>query len=296
MSVRTRRRPIKRPPDRPTGLPFWVLLPALLLVTLAAYYPAWHGGFLWDDDAHITRVDLRSLHGLWRIWFEVGATQQYYPVTHSAFWLLHRMFGDVTLGYHLVNIGLHATSAFLFAVILRRLAVPGAVLAAFIFALHPVHVESVAWITELKNTLSAVLYLGAFLAYLHFDTDRRRRPYAIALGLFALALLSKTVTATMPAALLVVFWWQRGRLRLREDVLPLLPFFALGLTAGVVTSWVERTHIGAGGAEFDLSLIERGLIAGRAIWFYLAKLVWPADLVFIYRRWTIDPSSWTQFL
>ena len=195
-----------------------------LLVTLVAYYPAWHGGLLWDDDAHITRVDLRSFEGLWRIWFDVGATQQYYPVTHSAFWVLYRLFGDATLGYHLVNISLHATSAFLFAVILRRLAVPGAVLAAFIFALHPVHVESVAWITELKNTLSGVFYLGAALAYLRFDADRRRQSYALALVLFALALLSKTVTATLPAALLVVFWWQRGALRWRQDVLPLAPF------------------------------------------------------------------------
>ena len=280
----------------PSGLPTWVLPLALLLVTLAAYYPAWNGGLLWDDDAHITRVDLRSLHGLWRIWFDVGATQQYYPVTHSAFWVLHRLFGDATLGYHLVNISLHATSAFLFAVILRRLAVPGAVLAAFIFAVHPVHVESVAWITELKNTLSGVFYLGAALAYLRFDTDRRKQSYALALGLFALALLSKTVTATLPAALLVVFWWQRGRLRLREDVLPLLPFFALGVIGGAVTSWVERTHIGAEGADFNFSIVERGLIAGRAIWFYLAKLVWPANLVFIYPRWSINPLEWWQYL
>src|SRR5687767_9539976 len=194
MSARTRRRPIKRPPDRspsteepaPSISPPWVLFAGLLLVTLAAYYPAWHGGLLWDDDAHITSVDLRSLHGLWRIWFDVGATQQYYPVTHSAFWVLHRFFGDATLGYHLVNICLHATSAFLFAVLLRRLAVPGAVVAAFIFAVHPVHVESVAWITELKNTLSGVLYLSAAIAYVNFDTNRRKRWWALAFGLFAL--------------------------------------------------------------------------------------------------------------
>ena len=269
---------------------------ALILAALAAYYPAWHGGLLWDDDAHITRVDLQSLHGLWRIWVDVGATQQYYPVTHSAFWVLHRLFGDATLGYHLVNISLHATSAFLFAVILRRLAVPGAVLAAFIFALHPVHVESVAWITELKNTLSGVFYLSAALAYLRFDTDRRRPWYLLSLGLFVLALLSKTVTATLPAALLVVFWWQRGRLRVREDVVPLLPFFALGVIGGAMTSWVERTHIGAEGAEFGFSAIERGLIAGRAMCFYLAKLVWPANLVFVYPRWSIDPLAWWQYL
>jgi Flp pilus assembly protein TadD len=299
MSARTRRRPIKRSPDgtpAPSIFPAWIVFFALLLVTLVAYYPAWHGGLLWDDDAHLTRVDLRSLQGLGRIWFDVGATQQYYPVTHSVFWVLHRLFGDATIGYHLVNISLHATSAFLFAVILRRLAVPGAVLAAFIFALHPVHVESVAWITELKNTLSGVLYLGAALAYLRFDSDRQRPPYALALVLFILALLSKTVTATLPAALLVVFWWQRGQLRLRGDVLPLVPFFVLGVIGGAVTSWVERTHIGAEGAAFGFSAIERGLIAGRAIWFYLGKLIWPSNLVFIYPRWTIDSLAWWQYL
>ena len=142
---------------------------ALLLVTLVAYAPVWHGGMLWDDDAHVTRSAFRSAAGLWRIWFEVGATQQYYPVLHSAFWVLHRVFGDETLGYHLVSIALHGLSACLFVVLLRRLRVPGALLAGVIFALHPVHVESVAWITELKNTLSGVWYLVAALAYLRFD-------------------------------------------------------------------------------------------------------------------------------
>ena len=296
MSARARRQPIKRSPDPPKVIPSWVLFVALLVVTLVAYYPAWHGGVLWDDDAHITRADLQSPDGLWRIWFDVGATQQYYPVTHSAFWILHRLFGDVTLGYHLANIGLHATSAFLFSCILRRLAVPGAVLAAFIFALHPVHVESVAWITELKNTLSGVLYLGAAVAYLKFDASRRRQSWVLAFVFFAFALLSKTVTATLPAALLVVFWWQRGQLRWREDVAPLLPFFALGVAGGVVTAWVERTHIGAEGAAFDFSFVERLLIAGRAIWFYLGKIFWPSNLVFIYPRWNISLVEWWQYL
>src|SRR3990170_2006766 len=142
---------------------------ALLVATLAAYFPAWHGGPLWDDDAHVTREALRGLDGLRRIWTDVRATQQYYPLTHTAFWLMHRLWGDATLGYHIVNIVLHACSAFLVWLVLGRLAVPGAMLAAFVFALHPVHVESVAWITELKNTLSTVLYLLAALFYLRFD-------------------------------------------------------------------------------------------------------------------------------
>jgi len=274
----------------------WLLLPLLVLATLAVYYPAWHGGVIWDDDAHLTRVDLRSVDGLGRIWFDVGATQQYYPVVHSAFWILHKLWGDDTLGYHLVNIILHALTGFLAAVVLRRLAVPGAYLTAVIFALHPVHVESVAWISELKNTLSGVFYLSAALAYLHFDTGRKKRFYALALALFILALLSKTVTATLPAALLVVFWWQRGTLSRRHDVLPLVPFFALGAAGGLFTAWIERTVIGAQGAEFQFTLIERCLIAGRAIWFYLGKLCWPAELTFIYPRWQIDHRVWWQYL
>jgi len=268
----------------------------LLLATLAAYYPAWHGGMLWDDDRHITRSDLRSAEGLSRIWFELGATQQYYPLTHSAFWVMHRIWGDRLLFYHLINIVLHVSAALLVAILLKRLAVPGAWLAAMIFALHPVHVESVAWISELKNTLSGVLVLAAALAYLRFDACRKRSPYALAIVLFVLALLSKTVTATLPAALLVVFWWQRGRLEWRRDILPLLPFFALGTAAGVMTAWVERTLVGAQGAPYLFTLLERCLIAGRAIWFYLGKLFWPVDLIFIYPRWHVSQNEAWQFL
>ena len=260
------------------------------------YQPAWQGGFIWDDEGHVTRPELRSWQGLCRIWFNLGATQQYYPLLHSAFWTEHILWGDATLGYHLLNIALHALAALLVAWILRRLAVPGAYLAAAIFALHPVQVESVAWITELKNTLSGVFYLGAALLYLRFDETRQRRLYLGALGLFVLGLLSKTVTATLPAALLVVFWWRRGRLSWRRDVLPLTPFFVLGAAAGVFTAWVERKLIGAEGAAFELSLIQRFLLGGRAVWFYLGKLLWPAKLLFIYPRWQLSQAVWWQYL
>ncbi|HUR21514.1 MAG TPA: tetratricopeptide repeat protein [Vicinamibacterales bacterium] len=283
--------PVRHERDRP-----WLLYAGLLLVTLLAYMPAWHGGKLWDDDAHITRAALRSVEGLWRIWFEVGATQQYYPVLHSTFWVLHRLFGDETLGYHLFNIALHALSACLFVVLLKRLRVPGAMFAGFIFALHPVHVESVAWITELKNTLSGVGYLAAALVYLRFDTERRWALYALALVVFVLAVLTKSVTVTLPAALLVVLWWQRGTLRWREDIAPLLPFFALGIAAGLVTAWVEKAYIGASGPAFDFTIIERAMIAGRAAVFYAAKLLWPVHLSFVYPRWDVSRTVWWQYL
>jgi len=285
-----------RPAPAPRAWSAGWLWAALVLLCLAAYWPALGGGFLWDDDGHVTRRELRSLGGLFRIWFEIGATQQYYPVLHSAFWLEHLVWGDSPLGYHLLNVLLHATAATQFAVLLRRLAVPGAVLAALLFALHPVCVESVAWISEQKNTLSAVLYLAAALAWLRFDTDRRPRAYALATGLFVFALLTKTVTATLPAALLVIAWWRRGRLDARRDVVPLLPWFAVATAAGLFTAHFERTLIGASGEAFALGFLERLLLAGRVFWFYLGSLAWPVQLMFIYPRWTIDASSFAHWL
>ncbi len=280
-------------PAAPRALLTWV---ALCVLVLAAYWPALRGGLLWDDDAHVTKPELRDAAGLGRIWTEVGATQQYYPLLHSAFWLEHRLWGDAPTGYHLVNLLQHALAAFLVVALMRRLALPGALFGGALFALHPVCVESVAWISEQKNTLSAIFYLGAALLYLRFDTERRRIFYFAALACFVLALLTKTVTATLPAALLVIFWWQRGRLAWKRDVLPLAPWFALSVGAGLFTAWMERTFIGAEGADFTLTFLERALLAGRVVCFYFGKLLWPADLIFIYPRWTIDASVWTQWL
>jgi tetratricopeptide (TPR) repeat protein len=191
---------------------------------------------------------------------------------------------------------LHFGGALLFARILSTLAISGAWLAAFLFALHPVHVESVAWITEQKNTLSLLCYLLAFQAYLRFDRARTRRDWWIGFTWFTLSLLCKTVTATLPAALLVVFWWQRGRLDWRRDVRPLLPWLALGAMWGLFTSWVEQRYLGATGEDFLLAFPVRVLIAGRAFWFYLGHLVWPWPLNFIYSRWQLEPASALEWL
>jgi tetratricopeptide (TPR) repeat protein len=268
----------------------------LLIATTVAYFPALRGGMVWDDDAHITAPELRPLAGLGRIWTVLGSTQQYYPVLHSAFWVEHRLWGDAMLGYHLTNVLLHVLAAGLVVAAMRRLALPGAWLGGFLFALHPVAVESVAWISEQKNTLSAVFYLSAGLAYLRFDQRRQPAFYWLALGCYVLALLTKTVTATLPAALLVIFWWQRGRLSWRRDLGPLLPWLALGVAAGAFTAWVEWTFIGAHGAAFTLSTAQRILIAGRALGFYVGKLAWPVNLIFIYPRWQVDPRVAWQWL
>jgi tetratricopeptide (TPR) repeat protein len=274
-------------------LGIWI---AIFCVTFIAYFPALRGGFLWDDDGHVCPIGLRSLQGLWRIWSELGATQQYYPILHSAFWLEYRIWGEATIGYHLLNVFLHAGSACFVIAIMRRLALPGAVLAGFIFALHPVAVESVAWISEQKNTLSTLLYLGSVFAYLQFDHDRSRRQYGLALGLFVLALLTKSVTATLPVALFAILWLQRGHLNWRRDIAPLVPWVVIGAGSGLFTAWVEKWVVGAQGADFALTITQRCLLAGRVVWFYLFKLVWPTNLSFIYPRWTLDPTVAWQYL
>ena len=275
----------------------WLFAPVLAIVTFLAYRPAWYGQRLWDDAAHMTRASLQSFEGLKRIWLELGATQQYYPLTHTAFWIEHRLWGSETLGYHLVNIALHLVIALLLVRVLQALEIKGAYLASALFALHPVHVESVAWITELKNTLAGAFFVGTALAYLRFDATRSKRMYALALTAFALGLLAKTAIATLPVALLVVLWWRRGRLAWRRDVAPLVPFLALGLCAAALTAWVERRYVIGGLAmHFGLGPVERALLAGRALWFYLGKLLWPVDLMFFYPRWEITRSVWWLYL
>ena len=268
----------------------------LFAAALVVYLPVLRAGFVWNDADYVTSPALRSLHGLWLIWFKLGATQQYYPLLHSAFWAEHRLWGDSALGYHLVNVLLHATSASLVWLLLRRLAVPGAGLAALLFVLHPVCAESVAWISEEKNTLSTLFYLAAAWRYLDFDDRRRGADYALGLLCFVLALLSKTVAATLPGALLVVLWWERGRLEFRRDILPLIPWLLLGATSGLFSAWVERTYIGANGSDFALNGLERVLVAGREIWFYLGKLLWPAGIIFIYPHWKVSAAAAAQYL
>ncbi|MBW2272161.1 MAG: tetratricopeptide repeat protein [Deltaproteobacteria bacterium] len=277
---------------------------ALLAITILAYLPVLQAGFIWDDDAYVTEnVTLRSLEGLRSIWLEPAALPQYYPVVHTSFWVEYALWELAPAGYHLVNVLLHALASILAWRVLARLAIPGAWLAAAIFALHPVHVESVAWITERKNVLSACFYLAAALAYFRYEPPRRKaaeaaRPiawYAAALFLYLAALLSKSVTASLPAALLLLLWWKRERFEWRS-VLPLLPFFAVGAALGLHTAWLEQAHVGAQGAEWSLSVVERFLVSSRALCFYLGKLAWPWNLSFIYPRWRIDDAEAVQYL
>ncbi len=274
----------------------WFFCLILAVVTILAYQPAWHGGLLWDDDAHIGGSELRTPDGLRRIWFVPRTTQQYYPLLHTSYWLQQKLCGDSITGYHIVNLLLHIGCVVLVLRIVRFLRIPGAELAATIFALHPVNVETVAWIAERKNTLSGVFALAATLWYLRFDETRSRRSYALALGLFLLGLLSKTAIVTLPLALLVIFWWKRGAISWRHDVVPLIPFFFFSAAAGLMTRWVEYGNIGYRARMLDLSLLDRCLIAGRAFWFYLWKLLWPSNLMFVYPRWEISAAVPWQYI
>ncbi len=286
-----------------------VIIALLVVLAAAAYFPALDNGFIWDDPEYIiNNPTLRSVEGLKRIWTEPGATPQYYPLVFSGFWAEFQAWQLEARYYHVINVLLHALSAVLLWALLRKLGIPGAWLAAAVFAVHPVHVESVAWITERKNVQSGVLYVGAFLAYLRFAFGPGRiaggggerggfspKLYLLALGLFVAALLSKTVVCTLPAAIVLVIWWKRGRVG-RRDLTPLIPFFALGIGLAMVTVLMEKFHVGALGDEWSLSFGEKILLAGRILWFYALKLVWPADLMFIYPRWVIDASIWWQAL
>jgi tetratricopeptide (TPR) repeat protein len=285
------------PPD-PGRRERW-LAAAVVIATLVAYVPSMQAGFIWDDAQYVTdNTTLRSLDGLRRMWIP-RETPQYYPLVFTTFWIEHQLWGDRPLGYHVVNVLLHAASAVLVWRLARRLAIPGALLVAAVFALHPVHVESVAWVTERKNVLSGFLYLLAALAYLRFD-DRRGedgrldRWYALALVLFLGALLSKTVTSSLPVALVIMMIAQGRRLTLRR-LAPLAPFLVLGLVLGLHTAHLERTHVGAVGPDFELAFAERVAIAGRALLFYPWKVLVPSELTFIYPRWTIDAHALASF-
>ncbi|MBT8486698.1 MAG: glycosyltransferase family 39 protein [Phycisphaerae bacterium] len=285
----------------------WRLAPlvafGIVLLTLLAYTPALDGGFIWDDDDYLTQNPLVQMPGgLARIWVP-GATRQYYPMVFTTFWIEYRLWGLDPAGYRIVNVLLHAASALVLWRVLRRIGVPGAALIGAAFALHPVHVESVAWITERKNVLSGFLYLLAALAYLRFDdqADPPARPWAFygaALVAFAGALLAKSVTCSLPAALVLVMLFQRRPLTARR-LLPLVPLFAIGLVAALNTAHLERVSVGAVGAAFDADAIDRTLVASRALLFYPTKILWPWPLMFIYPRWSIDPAdlvAWVPFV
>jgi tetratricopeptide (TPR) repeat protein len=271
---------------------------ALVLATVLAYHPVWRAGFIWDDDVYVTHNPLLTApDALRRIWFSLDSPSQYFPLTYTTFYFERLFWGLNPAGYHCVNLLLHAANALLAWRLLTRLRLPGAWLAAALFALHPVQVESAAWITERKNVLMAFFFLLALLAWTRFIDQTTKQPwrsYALALIFSTLALSAKTTACTLPAALLLVLWLKKMPIAWRR-LAQVAPFAALGAGMGLVTIWWERYHQGTQGADFAISPVERVLIASRAFWFYAGKLLWPENLAFSYPRWTIsasDPSAY----
>ncbi len=280
----------------PSDFPLHAGLGALLLVLLVvvSYYPAVMAGFVWDDVIFYDAKPVREWSGLWDIWFNpksLAMEGHYWPVLYTSFWLDHKLWGFEPAGYHAVNILLQSVNTLLVWRLMLRFAVPGAWLIAAVFAVHPLHVESVAWVIARKDLLSGLFYMAAVLVWLRFRETPRWGLYLGALGLFAASLLSKTVTVTLPAVLLVLVWWKRGRVTV-ADGLPLLPFFVAGfaITLGDLGYYTSREPL-----ALDFSLAERLQIASHALWFYVGKIVWPVDLAVIYPFWDVGVGNLAEW-
>ncbi len=272
----------------------WLLFLLLTFAVVAAYLPVWHAGFIWDDDAHLTENPcIVGPLGFKEIWTTAAAT--YYPLVLTTFWLEHAVWGFAPLPYHLVNVLVHSACAILLWVVLARLRVPGAWLGAALWALHPVNVESVAWVTELKNTQSCLFYLLTILLFLHWLEAKRTASYSLALLCAMAAILSKSSTVMLPVVLGLCWWWVERRWVMR-NVPALLPFLLISVAASGWTIWEQQFHSGALGTEWAQTWPQRLIIAGRAVWFYLGKLAWPNPLIFIYPRWDVDASKPLAYL
>ena len=269
------------------------LLTALVFV---AYFPILQtAGWIWDDGDYIVNNPLlHSIEGLRRIWVDSSATPQYYPIVHSTFWFEFQLWGLKPVGFHSVNVFLMVGVALLFWRLLLRLHLPGAWWIAALFAVHPNHVESVAWVTERKNMLSMFFLLAATLRYWSFIETGRWRAYVESLALFAAGLLSKTVIAFMPPALFLLLWWKKPQ-DLKKHLIPLAALFLAGGWMGWRTAMLEVSQVGAEGAAWAWSVAERFLLAGKILWSYAVHLVAP-NPVFLYPKWMPDTSDWMQWM
>jgi protein O-mannosyl-transferase len=267
----------------------------LAFATLAVYWPALHGAWLWDDTLDITgNEQLRDLSGLGQIWVHPSALYDFYPLKFSVQWIQWHLWGMAPTGYHVTNIVLHVLSALLIWRLLARLGVVHAWIGGLLFAVHPIAVESVAWITELKNTLSLPPLLIAFGFFVEYEERRQLRNYVGAIGFFVASMLCKTSGVMFPFVLLLYAWWRRSRLRPR-DVLATVPFFAVSLALGLVTVWFQYHKAMTGGVPLG-GIASRIALSGTAFVFYAWKCVVPINVMAIYPRWSVSPPLWWQFL
>jgi protein O-mannosyl-transferase len=285
-------------PEVATGLPElagkdWFFMAVLVAAVFLAYQGAWQGGFVWDDDTHLLNNPVLKPGGLKTVWVP-GGFLNYWPITCTAYWLEAAAWGLNPLGFHLANIAIHCMNALLMWRVLVRLGLPGARFAAAVFALHPVNVESVAWIAQLKGLLSLMLGLVSMRFFLDHERLGGRWRYALSIAAFLLATLSKGMVITLPLVLLACDWWQRGRVTNRE-LLRVLPYLMIAAVMAGVEVWGQHS-VGADASVRSDGLLSRTAIAGCAVWFYFGKLIWPLDLCWVYPRWTIDVGDPRSYL
>jgi protein O-mannosyl-transferase len=266
---------------------------ALVIALLAAwiYSPCLHGTWLWDDGLEVAQNPvLRAPGGWWTPWVHPEG-MDYFPLKSSLQWLEWHIWGADPFGYHLVSLGLHVASALLVWRLLGLLGTPAAFLGGLIFAVHPLAVESVAWISEFKNTVSLPPLLLAAIAYVEFDRDSRRGAWVRSLAWFFAALVCKTSVVMFPAVLLVYLWWRRGSVS-RRDLLSTLPFFAEALAMGAATVWFQSTRsIGIAGTPESLGA--RLAQSGFSLVSYARLCLWPVGLAPVYPA---IPVSWRALL
>jgi tetratricopeptide (TPR) repeat protein len=291
-----------------SGFALWQLTAqsaAIVIAVALAYLPALRAGFVWDDEQLVTRNPLlRTFSGLVEIW-SGGRTADYFPITNTVFWIESHLFGQAAAGYHAVNIVLQAGNALLVWLVLRRLSVPGAWLAGLIFGIHPVHAESVAWISELKNLLSMFFALLSVLCFFEIEEKRvlgATAAYVASLFFFLFALLSKTQVVFVPIVLLLCAWWRgkRGAENLktssfRREMIRTWPFFLMVIALGLVTIWFQNRGIGDEEIIFG-SFSRRFANAGMAVWWYMGKLFLPVRLMAIYPKWRFDSPRLLEWL
>jgi Tfp pilus assembly protein PilF len=266
---------------------------ALVALTVATYWPSLRNGFIWDDDDHFTENHaMTAPDGLRQIWSRLDVSR-YYPLTLTTFWVQRRLWGLNPVGYHAVNIALHAASVVVLFALLRRLDVRAAWAGAALWAVHPVNVESVAWATELKNAQSGLLVFASLLCWLRFEAAGRRRWYVGALVCGVAAMLSKPSAVVLPAVLLLCAWWQRRRVA-RADVARTLPLFGAALAVSALAIVEQHLAVVAEVRDWSLTPLQRIAVAGRALWFYIGKLLWPFDLAFVYPQWQVEPASFVS--
>ncbi|HET9888366.1 MAG TPA: tetratricopeptide repeat protein [bacterium] len=273
----------------------WAGAALLLALAIIAVAPSLQGDFLWDDSFWLwSSYVTPQADGLVRAWTE-GDRYDFLPLTSSVFWIEWRLFHNHATGYRVVNALLHGLGAFFLWRLLRKLPLSGAFAVAALFACHPVAVASVAWITELKNTLSGVLFFAAMWAYLHSDERPRSRGIALAFLLFLTALTAKASTVVFPAILALLLLLKRPRLT-RSDLLRLAPFFAVALVAALAASSIQSKRAIGLAEVHPEGFAQRWAAAGAAIAFYLGKAIAPFHLSVIYPRWDVVTSRWSTWV